>query len=453
MPTDPRDLTHRSVRRHRSAESAGGDIRRSSGDDFWGDAAAWNDTPDPSRTPREVASGGRTGRWWKSITGAGSTATRAHGHPRPAPAPLDPTPAVGIDPYLDLDVDTDLTSASTAHDMHGAWDVENWDDDGWDVEPTPPPRSGVDPLLARFGLLAIVVTLSVPVVLGLTSGDDADQIHEVATAMAEATTVAVDSTAGATVPPIAAPTSATASTDTSATALDTSTTIITEESSSTVTTPAAVELEATALALAQPAATAAAVAPCGADYELAAGDYWIRIADAADVRLADLLAVNGATIDTVLVPGRSICLPAGARTPAPPTTATAASTTAAPTTTARPTTTTPVTTATPTTTPPTTTSKPPAAATPADVEAIIRSVWPDDLENHALEIAWRESKYQSNAKNYCCYGLFQIYWSAHQSWLGSIGVTSADQLFDPTTNARAAYALYQRAGGFGPWGG
>ncbi len=80
-------------------------------------------------------------------------------------------------------------------------------------------------------------------------------------------------------------------------------------------------------------------------------------------------------------------------------------------------------------------------------------MWPDDIEDRALEIARRESNYQSNVNNWCCYGLFQIHWSAHRSWLATIGVTSAAQLYDPMVNASAAYALYQRAGGFGPWGG
>jgi hypothetical protein len=80
-------------------------------------------------------------------------------------------------------------------------------------------------------------------------------------------------------------------------------------------------------------------------------------------------------------------------------------------------------------------------------------VWPDQLEDHALEIAWRESNYKANGKNYCCYGLFQIYWSVHRGWLKTMGVSSATQLYDAETNARAAYALYQRAGGWGPWGG
>ena len=84
---------------------------------------------------------------------------------------------------------------------------------------------------------------------------------------------------------------------------------------------------------------------------------------------------------------------------------------------------------------------------------IIRDVWPDDLEEKALEVAWRESNYRPTAKNSCCYGVFQMYWSVHRSWLGTIGITSADQLYDPTLNARAALALYERSGGWGPWGG
>jgi hypothetical protein len=196
------------------------------------------------------------------------------------------------------------------------------------------------------------------------------------------------------------------------------------------------------------------VPPCGDDYELAAGDYWIRIADAADVSLADLLAVNGATVDTVLVPGGSICLPVGAATPAPPTTApraVAPTPTTAPTTNRSSATTPTVTTAPPA--PTTTVPARPAAVSAAEAVAIIRSVWPDELEERAIEIAWRESNHRSNVNNSCCYGLFQIHWEAHRSWLSSMGVTSAWQLYDAKTNAVAAYTLYQRAGGFGPWGG
>ena len=188
--------------------------------------------------------------------------------------------------------------------------------------------------------------------------------------------------------------------------------------------------------------------PCGARYKLAAGDYWIRLADAAGVSLSNLLAVNEASVDTVLVPGRSICLPVGAATPAPPTTAAPARTA-------------PTNTSAPRSAPATAATRAPAATVPSRPAAvpasqavqIIRDVWPDDLEERALQIAWRESNHKSNVNNSCCYGLFQIHWTAHKSWLATIGVTSVTQLYDPTVNATAAYTLYQRSGGFGPWGG
>jgi hypothetical protein len=160
-----------------------------------------------------------------------------------------------------------------------------------------------------------------------------------------------------------------------------------------------------------------------------------------------------------LFPGRSICLPAGAGIPAPPAPASSAPTTTNP---PASTTTRAVTAprpsrpaATQRPAPTKTAAAPPQTtpASPAEVQAIIRAVWPDDLESRALEIAHRESKFSPTAKNSCCYGVFQIYWSVHKSWLAGIGITSAEQLYDPTLNASAALALYQRAGSWGPWGG
>jgi hypothetical protein len=199
------------------------------------------------------------------------------------------------------------------------------------------------------------------------------------------------------------------------------------------------------------AATASAEPVCPIEYEVVVGDFWIRIADGAGVTVDDLLELNGAGSGTPLYPGSSICLPAGASTPPPPPPVTTPATTAPPTT-AAPTTVAP-TTAPPTTAAPTTAAPPPPAPTaPADIEQIIRDVWPDELEDRALQIAWRESNYLPTAKNYCCYGLFQMYWEVHKSWLSDMGITSADQLYDPVTNARAALALYERDGGWGPWG-
>ena len=191
---------------------------------------------------------------------------------------------------------------------------------------------------------------------------------------------------------------------------------------------------------------------CAIDYEVVGGDFWIRLADASGLSLKEILAANNATVDTPLFPGKTICLPAGATVPAPPTTA--APTTAAPTTAAPPPATAPPTTAAPTTAAPATTVKPvvtyPTIAAAAAAQ-IIRDVWPDDLEGRAIEIATRESTLIVTAKNSCCYGLFQINWEPHKAWLAGLGVTSPDQLFDAATNARAAYTLYQRAGGWGPW--
>jgi soluble lytic murein transglycosylase-like protein len=87
------------------------------------------------------------------------------------------------------------------------------------------------------------------------------------------------------------------------------------------------------------------------------------------------------------------------------------------------------------------------------VEALIRQIWPDDLEEQALEIAWRESNFRPDVTSStgCCVGVFQMHWEAHKSWLIDMGISSRDQLFDARTNIEAAYTLYQRSGGWGPW--
>jgi len=129
------------------------------------------------------------------------------------------------------------------------------------------------------------------------------------------------------------------------------------------------------------------------------------------------------------------------------------STTAVPTTTAAPTTAAPTTTEAPVTT----TAGPSAPiddVSTAEAQQIIREVWPDELEERALEVAFRESRWVHDADNgWCCVGLFQIYWSVHQSWLDDYGINSRDDLKDARKNVTAAYALYQRAGGWAPWGG
>jgi hypothetical protein len=91
--------------------------------------------------------------------------------------------------------------------------------------------------------------------------------------------------------------------------------------------------------------------------------------------------------------------------------------------------------------------------TRAEVIQIIRDAWPDELEERALAIAQRESKVQPGAVNRsgCCYGLFQIYYRWHKTWLPNVGVNSAQDLLNPRLNAIAAYRMYQRNNGWGPW--
>lgn len=425
----------------------------SNSDDFWGTQDDWSSTSGIERPAPRESFGSAVGRWWGSALGSRTETARRHGAPRQHGSD-DDTRTVPLDTESD---DRRLD------DLDAAWDVEQ--------QPEPVRRSGVDPLLARFGALAVIITLAVPVVLGATSDSSDDQVRTAAAA-APADDATTSSTQTPSIPPAAAApsptidvavadadqTAAAAGTDDAIPATtDTPTTSLAPASAAAVVDTASAEL---VTADTEPTTTDA---PCGSRYELAAGDYWIRIADAADVALADLLAVNGATVDTLLSPGGSICLPAGARTPAPPPAPeTSPPTTNAPPTTSRPVTTTPPATTPPATSPPATTppatttppvAPPASSVTPAQAEAIIRSVWPDELEDRAVEIAMRESNLRPNVKNYCCYGLFQIYWSVHRRWLEPMGITSAADLYDPTTNARAAYALYQRSGSFGPWGG
>ena len=136
-----------------------------------------------------------------------------------------------------------------------------------------------------------------------------------------------------------------------------------------------------------------------------------------------LLAANGLTLNSVIHPGQQLEVPAGADPSAP------AASPPAP----RP-------------------RSPPSTAAGAEaVERIIRDVWPDALEETALAIAWRESRYESGAQSRCCSGLFQIYYDVHKGWLADLGINSRRDLYHPRTNTAAAFALYQRAGGWGPW--
>ncbi len=469
----------------------------SNGNDFWGGKADWSaageSTTEHERfdaaahwaavdtdSSRPLA---RVRRSWSKLLSSGADATRSHGITRPdVPAEYDATPALGVsaDMFDDLDDDDVAYGAAGTHVRDIA--AVPIDDAGWDAEfmPTPAPqrvertRGAIDPLLLRLGAVAVVGALLVPLMLQAGS-DNSDRLAASSTA-SETSTPAITLLPGTTTSAVVDATSTQLDPNDLPPAVPVATAVATQRSieadavdsttsttsGSTTSTDASAALSADSVGVAAPSTSAttpaldaAATADepaarveriCAIDYTVVSGDFWIRLADAAGVELAELLEANGASASTPLYPGAEICLPAGSKTPAPPTTS--APTTAAPTTTA-----TPATTAAPTTTqPPATTVAPTTAPTGSrSVEQIIRDVWPDELEARALEIAYRESRHVPTAKNFCCYGLFQIYWSVHKSWLAELGITSDQQLYDPETNARAAYALYQRAGGWGPW--
>lgn len=93
---------------------------------------------------------------------------------------------------------------------------------------------------------------------------------------------------------------------------------------------------------------------------------------------------------------------------------------------------------------------PPPAPPILSNEEIIRIVWPDNLEDRAVRIAYRESRFNCCVRTSCCFGLFQIH-RIHLAWLGPLlGIYTTAQLYDPWLNAQAALALYERDR-WGPW--
>ena len=307
-----------------------------------------------------------------------------------------------------------------------------------------------NPLVTRIAVMAGVTLLLIPLALSLR--DDRSHVRT-------ATIQGVDTILVGKLPP-PAPTQATIAPATDAptttlaettivppTPAPTEAVLVTPAPTQPPTTAAKKKTAPKSTTTVAPAATAtqsADKAPCGLPYTVVKNDAWSTIASRAKVSMKSLLAANGATINTLLLPGKTICLPVGAVAPAPP------ATTAPATTQPKPTPTQP---APPpgTTSPPVT--QPPAPAntyTRAQAAQIIRDVWPDDLEDEAIRIATRESNLSPTVRNSCCYGLFQIYYAAHRTWLAGMGITSAAQLYDPRVNATAALALYNISG-WAPW--
>jgi len=261
------------------------------------------------------------------------------------------------------------------------------------------------PLARRLGLVAIAVALCIPVARALgdnspapvPSGAGAAAVLEPGRELEPTTTVA-------TVPPIVE---------------------VPEPVATLAPAPQVVE----AKVVVQPEVKAP---QCGAKFTVQLGDSWSLLADYAGVATRELLQVNKANARTVIVPGDELCVPSGARMrrPAPVVTTQPARQALAP--------------------------KPIVIVaakrfTAAQSTKIIRDVFPDALEKRALEIVQRESHTNAAAYNFCCYGLFQIHFQAHKSWLASIGVTNPSQLLDAGTNARAALTLYKRSNSWAAW--
>ncbi len=162
---------------------------------------------------------------------------------------------------------------------------------------------------------------------------------------------------------------------------------------------------------------------CARPYVAVENDSWSRIADKTGVTVKSLLAANKATTSTMILIGDTVCLPKGTTWKQPSTEATGLRNLPAP----------------------------KVRYTRAQAAAAIREVFPAGLEARAVAIAKRESKLAAASYTSCCVGLFQINWWAHKPWLKDIGVTKASQLLDAKTNARAAYAIYKRSGGWSPW--
>jgi LysM repeat protein len=361
----------------------------------------------------------------------------------------------------------------------------------------PASHRGRDPFVARLGAIVVVGLLAIPVIGALRGGDDgaadaqpSDSVEAVETQADGTGAITLIDPSQTTIPaPAAAPAPAPAATDpaTSATqqvspATDPATNAPVATAAPTTTAAADtasedqlvgaatldVEDDTTPATTEAPSTTSAPTtteATCSGEYEVAAGDYWIGIADRAGVSTEKLMSANDASSETPIYPGTTICLPPGASQPGPPPTTSTTTEPETTTTTKAPasTTTTKAPSKSTTTTAPakstTTTTKAPATTAPAktytrdEVTFIISSVFPEDQRDTALAIAQRESNLKPGVRNSCCFGLFQINWNSHKSWLAGMGITTPEQLYDPLVNAQAAYALYQRSGGWGPWGG
>jgi LysM repeat protein len=179
---------------------------------------------------------------------------------------------------------------------------------------------------------------------------------------------------------------------------------------------------------------------CSGQYTVRAGDSWSLIASRHSVSSTELAAANNKTVKSTILIGQVLCLPVGAKAPAATSAPSRSSSSGG------------------SSSGGSSSGGSTRTYTREELEQIVRDVWPDELEKNAFYVVHRESRWTPNVKNAwpsrehpCCYGMFQINWTAHKSWLKDYGVTMPTQLFDPVINTKMAYVIYQRATGWTPW--
>ena len=312
------------------------------------------------------------------------------------------------------------------HNDHGFWD----DDRTYASSPRRT-RPSLGLFWSRLGIIGLVGAIAIPVAFAVSKNESlgsvpaAEAQDQIVAAPVETLALVIEPVATA---PVALEPSSTAAPITATTTAPTTTAPTT-----TATQP-------------KPKAE------CKTRYTVVGGDSWILIAKKVGVSLKELLAASNSRTSTLLLPKRTVCLPANATLPkvvvakpkpkpVPTKPAKAAKAAAS----------SPATSAKPRATQSTVPDAPAGRSYSAgEVEQIIRDVWPDDLENQALVIAKRESNLRPAAHNSCCVGLFQIHWTANQRFLNSIAIMSVTMLYDPIINATAAYRMYMR-NGWAPW--
>lgn len=75
--------------------------------------------------------------------------------------------------------------------------------------------------------------------------------------------------------------------------------------------------------------------------------------------------------------------------------------------------------------------------------------WPEEEWNFLREVIWRESRCQPDSWNGADAGLMQIN-QVHTEWLGMMGMSHPEDMFDPEKNLLFGFRLWETSG-WRPW--